>query len=151
MFVFMFIPLQKIFKFYTFSKVISKFRNPLNQQFGQYHFSQIIILEILALHKICENKGFHRLLFSSIRTIYRRIRVSENLYSRIFYAMQKSNKRLFLAKTNICKSQVYITLIRKLICSEKPIPWYKRNVLKFITDFINPYVPDAPFLYLTVF
>ena len=48
------------------------------------------------LHKICENTGFHWLAFSHIRTestilsLYGRIRVSENPYSRIFYAMTKS-------------------------------------------------------------
>ena len=45
------------------------------------------------MHKICENTGFHWPVFSRIRKEYtilplhRRIRVSENPYSRIFYTV----------------------------------------------------------------
>ena len=50
-----------------------------------------------SLHKICENTGFHWPLFSRIRTkstslsLYRRIRVSENPHSRIFYVVTETH------------------------------------------------------------
>ena len=47
----------------------------------------------IPLHKICENTGFHWPVFSHIRSeslilsLYERIRVSENMYFRIYYAV----------------------------------------------------------------
>ena len=47
----------------------------------------------IALHKICENMGFHWPAYShmkikyTILSLYGNIRVTENLYSRIFYAV----------------------------------------------------------------
>ena len=47
----------------------------------------------MTMDKICKNMGFHRPVFSSIRTesailsLYGRIRASENPYSHIFYAV----------------------------------------------------------------
>ena len=58
---------------------------------------RILALQLLLcsfpLHKICENTGFQWHIFSRISTkstilsLYGRIRVSENPYSRIFYAV----------------------------------------------------------------
>ena len=56
-------------------------------------------MESLSLHKICENTGFHRHVFSRKRTestilsLYGRIRISENPCSRIFYAVCINTKR----------------------------------------------------------
>ena len=47
-----------------------------------------------ALYKICENMGFHWPVFSRIRT-KSTIRVSENLYSCIFYAVMCSSETSF--------------------------------------------------------
>ena len=66
----------------------------------------IIIIGLLSislgftLHKIHENTGFHWPIFSCIRRkssiffLYGRIRVSENLYSGIFYAVLTSRHSL---------------------------------------------------------
>ena len=56
------------------------------------------------LHKICENTGFHWPVFSCVRTksmilsLYGRIRVSENPYSRISYAAIVVKVVLFVFK-----------------------------------------------------
>ena len=53
--------------------------------------SEALSAQKSSLHKICENTGFHWPLFSRIRTeilsLYWKIRVSENPYSRIFYTV----------------------------------------------------------------
>ena len=65
----------------------------LNTPFQPATFFRILLILIITLHKICKTAGFHWPVFSRIRTksttlsIYGRIRVSESLYSRIFYAV----------------------------------------------------------------
>ena len=57
------------------------------------YWSDSFDVDCLSLHKICENTGFHWPVSPSIRTesrilsLYRKIRVTENPYSRILYSV----------------------------------------------------------------
>ena len=56
-----------------------------------FYIKHISLKQFYSLHKICENAGFHWPVFSCIRTESRelneRTQVSQNPYSRIFYAV----------------------------------------------------------------
>ena len=63
-------------------------RREFLQSFWKIDFFSLKISLSLSLHKICNNTGFHWPVFSRIRAeSYGRIRVIQNLYSRIFYTV----------------------------------------------------------------
>ena len=78
----------------------------------------------LPLHKVCENTGFRRTVFSRIRiklqilSLYGRIRVSKNPYSRIFYAVCPT------ALNHISfNNQCFVTLFQGSLCMMSSTEW----------------------------
>ena len=77
--------------------------------------------------KICENSGFHLPVFSRIKTestipsLCRRIRVSENPYSHIFYAVEHKKKEREAFVFHILKRSLILQ-----ICHNKQIASIKQ-------------------------
>ena len=80
----------------------------------------------LLLHKLCQNTGFRRPLFSCMRTkslipsLYEKMRVRENRYSGIFYVLSWNILRIFFTdvsdwttrKDYICASPLEVFFVQ---------------------------------------